>query len=221
MIQVSVNLPKQRRLDLSLVKKRGVSDEVPLFPELSKIKNIRSGSRISRFFRHIFEHKNIRRILGVNLSVLVVTASLFAGVDNDLVFSEEESIAKVKLVLTTEKGINYPVEGGSVSQGYKLFHPGIDIDSVTGVPVTPIMDGEVEAIQYSNTGYGNAVLIDHGNQITSLYTHLSKIFVQTNDDVSTETTIGAVGATGRASGDHLHLEIRDNGYPLDPATILP
>jgi len=97
----------------------------------------------------------------------------------------------------------------------------VDFDGVTGDPIHPIMDGRVEAINYSKYAYGNAVLIDHGDNITSLYAHLSKILIKPNQEVTTDTIIGEMGSTGRSSGDHLHLEIRDSGKPFNPLTALP
>jgi murein DD-endopeptidase MepM/ murein hydrolase activator NlpD len=64
-------------------------------------------------------------------------------------------------------------------------------------------------------------LINHGSDITTLYAHLSKIFVEPNQEVTTDTVIGEMGATGHALGDHLHLEIRDTGKPINPLTVLP
>ena len=83
------------------------------------------------------------------------------------------------------------------------------------------MDGRVFAINYSRYAYGNAILIYHGSEITSLYAHLSKINVTPNQEVTTDMVIGEMGATGRSFGDHLHLEIRDNGVPINPLTVLP
>jgi murein DD-endopeptidase MepM/ murein hydrolase activator NlpD len=83
------------------------------------------------------------------------------------------------------------------------------------------MAGFVEEISYSRLAYGNAVIVNHGNKITSLYAHLSKIEVEKGQEVNIETKLGEMGATGRAWGDHLHLEIRDHGYPINPFSVLP
>jgi murein DD-endopeptidase MepM/ murein hydrolase activator NlpD len=83
------------------------------------------------------------------------------------------------------------------------------------------MAGYVAGVSYSGYGYGNTVLVDHGDNITSLYAHLSKILVFSGQEVGLDTIIGQIGASGRAYGDHLHLEIRDNGYPVNPHILLP
>jgi murein DD-endopeptidase MepM/ murein hydrolase activator NlpD len=221
MIQVSINLPAKRRLDLNFIKRRNVPDETPLFPDLGKIRRTKKGNKFSRIFRHIFENKKIKRFLGLNFALLTITSSFFTTTNPDLFSEAENTNISAALVLTTQKSIRYPLDQVNVSQGYKFYHPGIDYDGTTGEPVFPIIDGVIAGIQYSNYAYGNAILIDHGGSVTSLYAHLSKILVQKEQEVDTNTAIGTVGATGRASGDHLHLEIRENGYPINPTNILP
>ncbi len=133
----------------------------------------------------------------------------------------EETVVSAKMVLTTaEREVRYPVDQISITQGYRLFHPGIDLDGLTGDPVYPVMAGVVEGVSYSRYAYGNAVLVGHGNGITSLYAHLSKINVKTGDAVGTKDIVGHMGATGRSFGDHLHLEIRDHGQPVNPMSVL-
>ena len=183
---------------------------------------VKKGSKVSRYFRHIFEHKNVRKLLGANMAVILTAATLLPGQSalaeadtNDNVVIEEQ------VVLTTEKNIQFPVKKVAITQGYSFFHPGIDFDGITGDPIFPIMKGEVEAIDYSKYAYGNAVLIRHENNLSSLYAHLSKIFVGKDQEVLTTTIIGEMGSTGRAYGDHLHLEIRKNGIPLNPLSVLP
>jgi murein DD-endopeptidase MepM/ murein hydrolase activator NlpD len=70
-------------------------------------------------------------------------------------------------------------------------------------------------------GYGNTVFIDHGNNLTSRYAHLSKIEVKVGDKVNMDTEIGKLGITGRTTGPHLHLEIHENGKAINPLTVLP
>lgn len=220
MIKLSLDLPKYR-LDLHFVKRRGNDLENSLIPSLEEIQNTRSGSKFSRFFRHIFEHKNIKKILGANLAVAVIATSF---VPTHATFSAELAdniITEDNVPLNTERGIQYPVSKVSITQGYRLFHPGLDLDGITGDPIRPIKPGVVEAIQYSKYAYGDAVLIDHGNKIESLYAHLSKIYVKEGEEVTKDTVIGLMGATGHASGDHLHLEIHDHGIPINPLSVLP
>ncbi len=220
MIRVSINLPTKRRLDFSLVKRRNL-DEKPLLPDLGNIRRVRKGNKLSRYFRHVFEHKNIKKVLGINLFALVLATSFFPQNTINASDYNEELITQTPIVLTTERRLQYPVKNIKISQGYRLYHPGIDFDALTGDPVYPFMKGIVEAVSYSRYAYGNAVLVNHQQGLTSLYAHLSIINVVNGDELTLDTKIGEVGATGYASGDHLHFEIRNQGYPVNPLSTLP
>jgi murein DD-endopeptidase MepM/ murein hydrolase activator NlpD len=220
MIKISLNLPTHR-LDFNITKRRNQDLDEPLLPKLGTIKNLRAGSKVSRYFSHIFGHKNMRKLLGANLAVAVFATSLIPTVSAGNVPVEETIVSEERTILTTERAIQYPTEKISITQGFRLFHPGIDLDGITGDPIRPIMAGKVEAISRSKYAYGNAIIISHGNELTSLYAHLSKILVEEGQNITTDTVIGEMGATGRAFGDHLHLEIRDHERPINPASILP
>lgn len=223
MIRLNINLPAKRRLSLSLTKRRKSLDE-PLIPDLGRVFRIRKGSRFSRFFRHIFEHAQIKRIFSTNFAILAIASSLFApgvlGQSNaDSVYEKDEVSAPV--VLTTESGIQYPVKTVKITTHFSFFHPGIDLDGITGDEIKPIMAGKVIDTGYSRFGYGNSITINHGGGITSFYAHLSKFNVVRDQLVDMNSKIGEMGATGRAFGDHLHLEIYENGKPINPLSLLP
>lgn len=222
MIHISLNLPTKHRLHLQLVKRRGNPLDKPILPKMEEVMRVKKGSKFSRYFRYIFEHKNIKKLLGGNIALLLIATS-FVPTQGTLAVSEtDQTVISANInVLTTQKGIQYPTEKVKITQGFKFFHPGIDLDGITGDIVRPIMAGSVQAIDYSKYAYGNAILLDHGNGITSLYAHLSKILVTNNQEVNLETTIGLLGSSGRAYGDHLHLEIRDHGVAINPLLVLP
>ncbi len=100
------------------------------------------------------------------------------------------------------------------------FHPGIDIDGETGDPVLAAATGRVA---YAGTinGYGNAVIIDHGHGLATLYGHLSRIDASVGQRAAMGAVVGAVGCTGNCTGSHLHFEVRVNGVPVDPLPYLP
>jgi virulence factor Mce-like protein len=123
----------------------------------------------------------------------------------------------------SEAGFMWPLEGVITSPfgpRWGRMHTGIDIDGVTGEPVVASADGTVVLAAYYS-GYGNAVIIDHGNGFSTLYGHLSSIDVDTGDVVTQGQLVGAVGCTGNCTGDHLHFEIRIEGTPVDPLPYLP
>jgi murein DD-endopeptidase MepM/ murein hydrolase activator NlpD len=112
----------------------------------------------------------------------------------------------------------FGMRANPMGQGFEM-HPGIDIGAPMGATVTAAAGGRVIwAKEYG--GYGNAIIIDHGGQTSSLYGHLSAIFVAEGQDVQRGQAIGAVGCTGRCTGPHLHFEIRVNGTAVDPTARL-
>ena len=103
--------------------------------------------------------------------------------------------------------------------GERELHPGIDIQARYGVPVTAGGDGRV-IFAGRDPGYGGLVIIDHGGELDSLYGHLSAIYVREGQSIRRGQPIGAVGASGRATGAHLHYEVRLAGTPVDPRRYL-
>jgi hypothetical protein len=95
------------------------------------------------------------------------------------------------------------------------FHPGIDIANKKGTPVMASADGTVTHAG-ELAGYGNAVIVDHGNGIESVYGHLDTFFVKPGHKVYRNKTIGVMGETGRTTGVHLHYEVRIAGIPVSP-----
>ncbi len=98
-------------------------------------------------------------------------------------------------------------------------HEGIDIAANEGTPIYACSKGTVEYCgEYY--GYGNLVIINHGNGIQTYYGHCSKIYVSKGQEVTRDTIIAAVGSTGNSTGPHLHLEIRKNGKVQNPQNYL-
>ena len=100
------------------------------------------------------------------------------------------------------------------------FHPGVDFPAPTGTPVYAARSGRVTWAGWRPGGYGDLASIAHGAGLRTLYAHLSEILVARGARVTTGTLIGRVGATGLATGPHLHFELRLRGAAIDPATGL-
>jgi peptidoglycan hydrolase-like protein with peptidoglycan-binding domain len=100
------------------------------------------------------------------------------------------------------------------------FHPGIDLSAATGTPVAAAAAGRVVFAGLNRGGYGNLVEVAHGNGVLSMYAHLSSFSVRVGQSVATGTRIGRVGATGEATGPHLHFEVRVRGAAVDPLSAL-
>ncbi|PZO37508.1 MAG: peptidase M23 [Pseudanabaena frigida] len=103
--------------------------------------------------------------------------------------------------------------------GTERFHSGIDFGADYGSLVYASERGRVIYADWYG-GYGNAVIIDHGNGMTTLYGHCSELYVKDGDIVEKGQPISAVGSTGFSTGPHLHFELRANGEPIDPAAYL-
>lgn len=112
------------------------------------------------------------------------------------------------------------------SKGYSSTnHDGIDIGgtggNLNGQAADSIGGGKVTEVGYDENGYGNYVVVDHGDGYTSLYGHLQKATVKQGDTVSAGQQVGVIGSTGSSSAPHLHLRVHKNGQSIDPRTVIP
>jgi len=111
--------------------------------------------------------------------------------------------------------------GGTISQPFRWYHQGIDIANKNSPPILAADAGKVVVAGWpDNRGYGNRVMIDHGNGYQTLYGHLARINVGVGQTVQRGDQIGVMGSTGRSSGIHLHFEVYHNGAQIDPLGIL-
>lgn len=121
-----------------------------------------------------------------------------------------------------------PMEFSRVTSGFAMrFHPilqqwrahlGVDYGAPTGTPVRVVGDGVVDFAGWQN-GFGNVVIVKHNSSDSTLYAHLSRIDVRRGQSVTQGQRVGAVGATGWATGPHLHFEFRVNGVHRDPLLV--
>ncbi|MCB0318289.1 MAG: M23 family metallopeptidase [Bdellovibrionales bacterium] len=124
----------------------------------------------------------------------------------------------------------YPLMSPRISSSYglrkhpvlkvKKHHSGLDLAAPSGAPIRAISDGVVVFADPFGA-YGNFVVIEHGNGLTSHYGHCETISVKQKQKVSAGEIIATVGKTGRVTGPHLHLEIRSHGTPQDPENYIP
>ena len=119
-------------------------------------------------------------------------------------------------------GLIWPVNGVVVS-GFGMrwgrLHEGIDIAASSGTPVWAAAAGTVSYAGWLG-GYGNLVVVDHGDGLATAYAHASAILVGVGQQVSQGETVSLVGSTGHSSGPHLHFEVRVNGVAVDPLLYL-
>ncbi len=110
---------------------------------------------------------------------------------------------------------------GRITQSYSFYHKAIDIANGSGGPILAADSGVVtQAGWLDGFGYGNRIIIDHGNGNQTLYAHLSAIQVRAGQRINRGDVVGQMGSTGRSTGTHLHFEIRQGGVLLNPLSSL-
>jgi len=121
-----------------------------------------------------------------------------------------------------------PVSGPITSQfgkryhpvlGYSRFHAGTDFGAPHGSRISAAETGIVIFAGWYG-GYGNSVILDHGDGLTTLYAHASKLHVSEDQTVKKGDMIAAIGTTGLSTGPHLHFEVRQAGKPINPMNFL-
>jgi murein DD-endopeptidase MepM/ murein hydrolase activator NlpD len=150
--------------------------------------------------------------------------------------SLEEDAARLQRELASRQStggsnpgvLAWPVAGAVSSPfGYRIhpifgtrkLHTGIDISASSGTPIKAAGSGVV-LIAGPYGGYGNAVVVDHGGGLATLYAHQSTLAVSNGQKVDAGQIIGYVGCSGFCTGPHLHFETRENGVPVDPMKYL-
>ena len=103
--------------------------------------------------------------------------------------------------------------------GIEKFHNGLDMAAPGGSPILAAYNGTVVAAAYSSS-MGNYIMIDHGDNLFTIYMHASKLYVSSGQDVVKGQKIAAVGTTGRSTGNHLHFGVRLNGNYVNPRNYL-
>ena len=122
-------------------------------------------------------------------------------------------------------GISFvePVQG-MLTSGFGVRrrdnHKGLDIANSMGTPIRAAASGTVTYAQYNSGGYGNLVIISHGNGVQTYYGHCSTLYVKAGQTVSQGEVISAMGSTGMSTGSHLHWEVRINGVAQNPRNYL-
>ncbi len=135
---------------------------------------------------------------------------------------EEGKKSKEEMFLAPTEGkmtSKYGYRENPVTKQY-AFHKGIDIAAPKGTKVVASAHGTVVTSAYLNNGYGNCVVLEHENNIKTLYAHLEKRLVKPGDSVAQGQTIGTVGLTGRATGPHLHYEVYKGTQSINPEELI-
>ncbi|WP_373532284.1 M23 family metallopeptidase [Vampirovibrio sp.] len=155
---------------------------------------------------HLLVKNSLRACLWVSLMVLAFCSSLSLAADY--------GFAPVSGQMTSPFGWRVDPITGS-----QRFHGGIDLAAASGTPVYAPQAGLV-MFSGSYGGYGNVVVLNHGNALFTLYGHNAQLVVKAGEMVHAGQVISKVGSTGRSTGPHLHFEVHHNGQYVNPVTYL-
>ncbi len=184
----------------------------------------KKGNFFSCWTRKVFDRPSIQQIFGLGLVLTIFSwgilvpetiANVETARDKSILIGND-----IPVEIKTEHTFKYPLEKFTFTQGFSWHHWGIDLAIAEGTAIYPVARGKVLETGNLSWGYGKFILIDHENGQRSLYAHFQKQEVKKDDIVSKDTIIGRVGSTGWSSGPHLHLEIYQNGLPLNPLEVL-
>jgi murein DD-endopeptidase MepM/ murein hydrolase activator NlpD len=140
-------------------------------------------------------------------------------------YSRSTSLADIRSIFKPAKPLagkfNWPTTKKRITQYFRGWrHSGLDIGAGRGQPIYASDDGIVITSGWNARGYGNYVIIDHGNGIHTLYAHNNDNYVKKGARVKKGDIIAAVGSTGRSTGSHVHYEVRINGNRVNPLDYL-
>jgi murein DD-endopeptidase MepM/ murein hydrolase activator NlpD len=173
---------------------------------------------------HGFPSGTIDGDLGLHTDRALRRFQRWAGLRSDGVAGTSTLAALRRAPPTCPIALAWPVEaplGNAFGPRGTRFHAGIDLLAEAGTAVGAAGPGRVAYAGRIAGGWGKLVVVAHARRVRTLYAHLSAVEVDVGERVDTGSQVGAVGASGNATGPHLHFEVRVGGAAVDPATALP
>lgn len=176
---------------------------------------IESGRKINRYEVTYIDGAEIERKLTDSETIFEQSAETEDGLYSESLPETEEIAVETGLFV-------WPVNGGYISDPFMSDrnHKGMDIAAESGTDIYAAAGGTVTDAGWNDGGYGNYVVIDHGNGYVTLYGHASEVYVSAGQTVSAGELIAAVGTTGDSTGNHCHFEVIYSGCYLDPADFI-
>ncbi len=202
-------------------------DVVKILPVSGLLHQVVSGDTIGALARkYQSSEEEIYQANGVDATRLAIGTDLIipGGVQPAPVIARQPTQTTVTPVFDTptpqavDTGTKllWPADSRRINQYYYWRHVGLDIDGEWGDPVYASEAGKVEISGWNTGGYGNYVVINHGNGLKTLYAHNSQNIVSVGDTVARGQLIAYVGSTGRSTGAHIHYEVRANDKAVNP-----
>lgn len=173
---------------------------------------------------HGFASSTIDGGLGEHTERALLHFQRWAGLQQDGVAGATTFAALRRAPASCPLSLAWPVEGtvgDSFGPRGNRFHAGLDIVAPRGASVGAAASGRVTWAAPLAGGWGNLVVVAHADGVRTMYAHLSTIAVRVGQRVETGSRLGTVGATGDATGPHLHFEVRLRGAAVDPSPALP
>jgi peptidoglycan hydrolase-like protein with peptidoglycan-binding domain len=173
---------------------------------------------------HGFPSSTIDGGLGVHTERALRRFQRWSGLTADGVAGATTFAALRRAPATCPISLAWPVDapvGDPFGPRGNRFHAGIDLVAPSGTPVAAAASGRVTYAGWLSGGWGNLVVVAHADGVRTMYAHLSSISARLGQRVTIGTRLGAVGASGDATGPHLHFEVRVRGAAVDPRPVLP
>jgi murein DD-endopeptidase MepM/ murein hydrolase activator NlpD len=176
----------------------------------------------------VFESDSLSRDIYTSMFDVEVARILAKRDAEGFTRSVERTIEKMLPTSRMEGSAGTPLEGVISSSfgmrqdpinGQTSFHGGVDIAAIAGAEIKAVLGGKV-VLSGKVNGYGNLVDIDHGAGLVTRYAHNVANLVAEGEQIKAGQVIAMVGSTGRASGAHVHFEMRQNGNPVDPKLLI-
>jgi murein DD-endopeptidase MepM/ murein hydrolase activator NlpD len=209
-------------------------DDLTILPYSGLLYTVKSGDTISRLAKtygieeaKIISSNNLGNTLKIGQKIILPGAKKITAIAAPSSSNKYTGISVIKDLIktppaqSTSDKMVWPTVGYRITQYFSWSHNGLDIGNKTGTPIYAADAGVVETAAGGwNGGYGNTILINHGNGVKTRYGHLSKLFVKAGDEVARGENIGAMGSTGRSTGPHLHFEVVINGKRYNPLNYI-
>ena len=219
---------EEETLEVRITKVESWEEEIAYTTETTKSKELNSGTkRVTQKGENGIRTVTAQRVYDANgnqLSQQILSTVVTKEPVTEKVTVGTKKVSSGASYITGSGRFIWPVPGyRNCSRWYGGSHKGVDICAAAGTPIYASAGGTVTKAGYNRagagTGYGNSIIISHGNGYTTLYAHCLSLVVHAGQSVKQGQLIGYVGSTGRSSGNHCHFEIRRNGSYIAPQNV--
>ena len=219
---------EEETLEVRITKVESWEEEIAYTTETTKSKELNSGTkRVTQKGEKGIRTVTAQRVYDTNgnqLSQQILSTVVTKEPVTEKVTVGTKKVSSGASYITGSGQFIWPVPGyRNCSRWYGGSHKGVDICAAAGTPIYASAAGKVTKAGYNRAGagngYGNSIIINHGNGYTTVYAHCLSLVVHAGQSVKQGQLIGYVGSTGRSSGNHCHFEIRRNGSYISPQTV--